>query len=108
MTETRTETFCDGCRQTDDHPKTNIWGTHDVGDGRLAINPSLHFDCVPDALIEQFGLTADAPQHAVTVSAIEAAKGGTHGDDLLAHIQSLPSDNDYEPETYDAEEAVTA
>jgi hypothetical protein len=107
MTETRPETFCDGCRQSDDHPKVHIWGVEEIN-GRQVIDPSLHFDCVPDDLIAKHGLTAEAPQHANFVSTREQALSGTHGDDLVAHIQSLPSDNDYEPETYDAEEAVTA
>jgi hypothetical protein len=99
MTDTRTETTCDGCGQTDDHPKlrtgTYLWQKDD----RTSVaDPDFHFDCIPDALVTEFGL-ADNPRHAVTMAAREKALDGVHGDKLVAFIEKQPSDNDIDATT---------
>jgi hypothetical protein len=99
MTDTRALTTCDGCGQTDDHPMLHVGPYVWQKDDRTTVtDPSFHFDCVPDALVAEFGLTEDAPQHAVTVAAMAKAKDGVHGDKLLAFIEKQPSDNDVTPE----------
>ena len=96
MTETPVENHpCDGCGQLDDHPMIHVGPYGWQKDERTpVVDPSFHFDCVPDALAQEFGLTADAPEHAVTVAAMEKAKSGVHGDKLRDFIQKQPSDND--------------
>lgn len=95
MAETRADTTCDGCGQTDDHPMIHVGPYVWQKDERTSVaDPSFHFDCLPDDLAAEFGLTTDAPQHAVTVAAIEKAKAGVHGDKLLAFIEKQPSDNE--------------
>lgn len=91
---------CDACGQLDDHPMIHVgWGYLWHKDARTTVlEPSFHFDCLPPELEQLLG---DAPQHAVTRSAIEAARSGVHGDELRAHIDAQPTDNDVEPEGHD-------
>jgi len=87
-------THCDGCGQDDDHPKGHWWGNWvKETEGRettVIANPSFHFDCTPQEYLDMWG---DAPQHARSMGAVEAAKSGIHGNELRAHIRTLPDDN---------------
>lgn len=95
MADARAATTCDHCGQTDDHPKLH-YGVD-----------TYHFDCLPQRVLRDLttvgtfdngqyveesdaDLPAAAQAAADRVLAIrEAAQGGTHGDDLVAHIQTL-------------------
>jgi len=103
MTETTTEAAavvndrCAACGQEDDHPMIHVWGVWQkpTDDGLLTVvNPSFHFDCLPDDAHDLWGIDRDAPEHANLKATQEAARAGTHGDDLRAFIAGLPSDND--------------
>lgn len=96
MTEPVKNHPCDACGQLDDHPMIHVWGPWQKDERITVADPSFHFDCIPDDLIEKYGLVEGAPQHSVTVSAIAAARSGVHGADLREYIASLPSDNDIE------------
>lgn len=83
---------CDGCGQLDDHPMIHVYGLWTKDDGRTTVtDPSFHFDCLPAQYEDTLG---DAPQHAVTRSAIAKARDGVHGAKLRTFIQAQPSDND--------------
>jgi hypothetical protein len=98
MTDTRAGTYCDGCGQTDDHPKILLGPSYvwQKDDRTSVTDPDFHFDCLPDALVAEFGLE-DAPQHAVTMAARAKALDGVHGDKLVAFIEKQPNDNDIDP-----------
>jgi hypothetical protein len=99
MTESLQTSHCDGCGQDDPDPKGHWWGNWvrnpDSREQVVIQNPSFHFDCTPEEFLEMWG---NAPQHAVSLAAVEAAKSGTHGADLRAYIESLPTDNEVTPE----------
>lgn len=82
---THASTVCNGCSQTDDHPMIHVFGQY----GQVQ-DPSFHFDCLPPVYEALLG---NEPQHAVTLSAIAAARSGVHGDDLRAHIAEQDDDN---------------
>lgn len=88
---------CDVCGKLDDHPMIHVgpyvW---QKDDRTTVVDPSFHFDCIPDQLQQEFGLDGDAPEHAVTVAAIAKAHDGVHGDKLRAFIQAQASDNELE------------
>lgn len=90
---------CDGCGKLDDHPMVHIWApwSKKIDEKTTVVveDPSFHHDCLPQ---EYRDMVAEGPQHAVIRAAIEAAENGVHGDELRAYIQSLPSDNNIEPE----------
>jgi hypothetical protein len=92
----RVPTACDGCGQTDDHPKVLTWGPWQKDDRTSVSDASFHFDCLPPQFEDLLGTDDDAPQHAVTRAAIAKARDGVHGDKLLAFIEKQPSDNDIE------------
>lgn len=83
---------CAVCGQRDDHPVIHVQANWQHGDV-IHLNPSFHFDCLPP---EYEALIADGPQHTRTRDAIAAARSGVHGDELRAHIASLPDDNTLE------------
>lgn len=86
---------CDGCGQLDNHPMIHVGPYVWQKDDRTTLeNPSFHFDCLPDALVSEFGLNGDDPRHAVTQAARKKAQSGVHGDKLRTFIQSQKSDND--------------
>jgi hypothetical protein len=68
----RVPTACDGCGQTDDHPKVLTWGPWQKDDRTSVSDASFHFDCLPPQFED------------------------LHGDKLLAFIEKQPSDNDIE------------
>jgi hypothetical protein len=72
MAAERVPTQCDQCGQTDTHPKVHI--------GEV----TKHNDCL--AFSEKQMVVTSSP---VAAQIIEAAEGGTHGDELLARIESL-------------------
>lgn len=98
-TSEHTATACSAasCTEPDDHPKIHVGpdvrhliGKDDRGREIYEMNPSFHFDCLP----ERFeAMIADGPQHATTRSGIAAARAGVHGDDLRAHLFAQPNDN---------------
>lgn len=93
MAEPRVETTCDACGQTDDHPVIHVgYWTWQKDERTTVANPTFHFDCIPPEVEAMLGI--DAPEHAVTVAAIEKARSGVHGDKLLKFIEDQPSDND--------------
>ena len=64
-------------------------------------DPSFHFDCLPVQFEALLGNDEQEPQHAVTRAGVRAAREGKHGDDLRAHLLSLPTDNDVEFEGHE-------
>lgn len=74
MTEpARVPTQCDQCGQTDTHPKYHI-----------ANGLTKHYDCL--SFSERQALIESYPK---VEQVVTAAEGGTHGDDLVAHIQTV-------------------
>lgn len=72
MTAPRTPTLCDQCGQLDDHPKVHLGAV------------TKHHDCLSFAEKQQ--VVDSSP---VAAQIITAAESGTHGDELLTHIESL-------------------
>jgi hypothetical protein len=94
---------CAACGQLDDHPMIHVLGpwqapVNEDGTALVVMNPSFHYDCLPDNADDLWGLDLTAPQHAVTAAARDAALGGVHGAELRTFIESLPSDNDLDVE----------
>lgn len=72
-------TRCDQCGQYDDHPK--VHAGDGFGDGGVR---TTHYDCLS---VDQEQALRDNPHFGeLHGAAIDAAKAGTHGDDLRAHI----------------------
>lgn len=95
---------CQVCQRksgkADDHPMVHVgYGAlWDAGDGTFVLDPSFHFDCLPQMYRDQI---ADDPGHINTRATIRAAESGIHGDDLRAHIDKLAqhfNDNDVPPD----------
>jgi len=80
MSAPRTNTRCDYCGQTDDHPKVHI--------GEV----TKHNDCL--SADEKAMVVAASP---VAADIIAACEGGLKGDDLLAQIVSLHVDVPTDP-----------
>lgn len=77
MAHTRTPTRCDQCGQVDDHPKVHL------------SDETKHHDCLSVRERELAIGSAQAKDSGPKLSAvIEAAEKGTHGDELLALIES--------------------
>lgn len=72
MTASRYKSACDQCGQYDDHPKVHI--------GVI----TKHHDCMS---VSEKEMVVGSSETAADI--ITAAESGTHGDDLLAHIQEL-------------------
>ena len=70
----RALTTCEQCGQTDDHPKQHIMG---LPSGDI----TKHYDCLS---VSEAAMVVGSSDKAATF--IEAAKSGTHGDDLLGVI----------------------
>jgi phage/plasmid primase-like uncharacterized protein len=84
---------CVVCGQLDDHPMIHDDVTWTALDGTTHVAPSFHFDCYPPDLAFRLGTPETHPHHANTLAAIEAAKSGTHGDDLRDHIAGLADEH---------------
>lgn len=70
---------CEQCGQVDDHPK--VHAGDGFGDGGVR---TTHLDCLS---ADQEQALRDNPHFGeLHAAAIDAAKGGTHGDDLRAHM----------------------
>jgi hypothetical protein len=78
----RTATQCDGCGQVDDHPKL-----HFAGEG-MSNADTYHHDCIPYKIEKQL-LDGAGYEDGILAGIIKKAKAGTHGNDLLAHIQKV-------------------
>lgn len=90
---------CDQCNGFDTDPLTHFAPLVWEKDERTTVrDPSFHFDCIPDQLLALLG---DAPQHATTVAGVEAARNGVRGEELLAHLRSIGSDNHVEPDGHE-------
>jgi hypothetical protein len=90
----RVQQACDGCGQSDDHPKLHYGGAE-----------TYHHDCIPYRVLRdlttvgtfidgQYVETPGVEMHedaaaevARLVNIVDACKGGLKGDDLLAYIQ---------------------
>lgn len=99
MPDTLAKVTCDGCGQTDDHPMIHVSGVWEKDDRTVIKAPSFHFDCLPAQFHELLG---DAPEHARTRAAIDAARDGTHGAKLRAFIEKQPDDNNVQHEDEEA------
>lgn len=88
MTDSPVENHpCVGCGQLDDHPMVHVMGSYETDD-QIYKAPSFHFDCLPP----EYESLLEGPQHAVSRAAVQAAREGTHGDDLRELIQNHPTD----------------
>lgn len=78
----RTPTQCAQCGQIDDHPKVHIGS---LGTGEVLTK---HHDCL--SVAEERAVTGSGQEKGAPKASaiIEAAKNGTHGDKLLALIES--------------------
>lgn len=94
----RVEQSCDGCGQSDLHPKLHYGAGIDV--------ETYHHDCIPYRVLRDLttvgtfvdGQYVETPGVAMTDAAaaqvtrlieiVDACKGGLHGDDLLDFIQN--------------------
>jgi hypothetical protein len=72
----RVATLCDQCGQTDTHPKAHVGLT------------TKHHDCLSHSEEQQLVQSGQEKGQPKASAVIEACKGGTKGDDLLALIQS--------------------
>jgi hypothetical protein len=96
MSEAVVNGACDACGQSDNHPMIHVGPAVWRKNERTVVSdPSFHFDCLPGEFEAALG---QAPQHAVTLATIAAARDGVHGDDLRDFILSQPSDNDLSEE----------
>lgn len=85
-------TPCKACPEADDHPKIHYG------------NDSYHHDCLPPfAVLDVTRLADTHPQHAAQARIVDAARAGTHGQELRAFIGS-----DHETVTQPALEALHA
>lgn len=92
-TEVLAKQPCDGCGKSDTDPMIHVaYGSWQKDDRTLIMEPSFHFDCLP----QEFRDDLSGPEHAVTVAAIEAAESGTKGDALREFIADQPDDNNVE------------
>lgn len=72
----RARTTCEQCGQTDDHPKQHIMG---LPSGDI----TKHYDCLS---VSETAMVVESSATASTI--IDAARSGTHGDDLLGVIRN--------------------
>lgn len=93
---------CDGCGQLDNHPMIHVMGTWQKNERTSVVDPSFHFDCIPE---EYENLLGNSPQHSVTIGTIAKARSGTHGDKLREFILKQPSDNEVDVPADESPEA---